>query len=191
MSAHAVFARRADALACPPPCPPLPCPEQVDRSVTPWLLANMHAPWYNSDVNHHNEVRVALYMTRLWLPSPHVWGAAGTGTGSLKSWACVRPWSPSSTSTKWISSSPAMSMPVSPNLRLWHRPCTHKRALRALRGGGVADLDERMFPTYNNRTDPTGSTYINIGDGGNREGEVACACHNTGGRLWVGAAASR
>ncbi|EGD72653.1 hypothetical protein PTSG_04388 [Salpingoeca rosetta] len=29
--------------------------KKVDRSVTPWLFASMHAPWYNSNVFHHNE----------------------------------------------------------------------------------------------------------------------------------------
>jgi len=29
----------------------------VDRAKTPWLIVNMHAPWYNSNQHHHNEVR--------------------------------------------------------------------------------------------------------------------------------------
>lgn len=29
---------------------------------------------------------------------------------------------------------------------------------------------ERMYPTYQNKTDLTATTFINIGDGGNREG---------------------
>eukprot|EP00039_Didymoeca_costata_P023648 m.7800 g.7800 ORF g.7800 m.7800 type:complete len:463 (-) comp3776_c0_seq1:2950-4338(-) len=28
---------------------------KVDRSKTPWLIVNMHAPWYNSNVKHHDE----------------------------------------------------------------------------------------------------------------------------------------
>lgn len=28
----------------------------VDRTVTPWIVAAMHAPWYNSNVKHHDEV---------------------------------------------------------------------------------------------------------------------------------------
>jgi len=29
----------------------------VDRSKTPWLVASMHAPWYNSNVKHHDEIQ--------------------------------------------------------------------------------------------------------------------------------------
>ena len=29
----------------------------VDRTKTPWLVASMHAPWYNSNVKHHNEIQ--------------------------------------------------------------------------------------------------------------------------------------
>lgn len=28
----------------------------VDRSKTPWLIVNMHAPWYNSNQHHHDEM---------------------------------------------------------------------------------------------------------------------------------------
>ena len=28
----------------------------VDRSVTPWLIVMMHAPWYNSNIGHRGEV---------------------------------------------------------------------------------------------------------------------------------------
>jgi hypothetical protein len=30
--------------------------QMVDRRVTPWLFAAMHAPWYNSNTAHHDEV---------------------------------------------------------------------------------------------------------------------------------------
>eukprot|EP01059_Diplonema_ambulator_P023420 TRINITY_DN3890_c0_g3_i1.p1 TRINITY_DN3890_c0_g3~~TRINITY_DN3890_c0_g3_i1.p1 ORF type:complete len:430 (+),score=90.85 TRINITY_DN3890_c0_g3_i1:67-1356(+) len=29
--------------------------KKVDRKVTPWLVVGLHAPWYNSNVNHQNE----------------------------------------------------------------------------------------------------------------------------------------
>lgn len=29
--------------------------KKVDRTQTPWLIVNMHAPWYNSNQHHHNE----------------------------------------------------------------------------------------------------------------------------------------
>eukprot|EP00128_Syssomonas_multiformis_P015426 Colp12_sorted_trinity150504_noHs@28995 len=29
--------------------------QKVDRSVTPWLIAMLHAPWYNSNKAHHDE----------------------------------------------------------------------------------------------------------------------------------------
>jgi hypothetical protein len=30
---------------------------KVDRTVTPWLVASMHAPWYNSNFKHHDEAQ--------------------------------------------------------------------------------------------------------------------------------------
>ena len=27
----------------------------MDRTRTPWLIAGMHAPWYNSNQHHHDE----------------------------------------------------------------------------------------------------------------------------------------
>ena len=29
--------------------------QSVDRSVTPWLVATMHPPWYNSYASHYQE----------------------------------------------------------------------------------------------------------------------------------------
>ena len=31
--------------------------QSVDRSKTPWLFVGTHAPWYNSNTHHHNEVQ--------------------------------------------------------------------------------------------------------------------------------------
>ena len=46
--------------------------QKVDRTLTPWLIAVMHAPWYNSNKAHHNEgeeVRMRAAMERVFYDS--------------------------------------------------------------------------------------------------------------------------
>jgi Calcineurin-like phosphoesterase len=41
----------------------------VDRSVTPWVIAQMHCPWYNSNTAHHDEyqtVEMKKYMEQVF-----------------------------------------------------------------------------------------------------------------------------
>eukprot|EP00043_Microstomoeca_roanoka_P030120 m.24780 g.24780 ORF g.24780 m.24780 type:complete len:455 (+) comp9741_c0_seq1:152-1516(+) len=87
---------------------------KVDRTVTPWLFAAMHAPWYNSNINHHDE-------------------------------------------------------PEETDMRAAMEPLMYKYNVDAIFSGHVHAY-ERMYPVYQNKTDPEASTYLNIGDGGNREG---------------------
>jgi hypothetical protein len=88
--------------------------KRVDRSVTPWLMVNMHAPWYNSDVHHHDE-------------------------------------------------------PEEMGMRAIYEPLFHDAQVDLVFAGHVHAY-ERMFPVYNNKTMAGATTFINIGDGGNREG---------------------
>eukprot|EP00055_Hartaetosiga_balthica_P000109 m.135683 g.135683 ORF g.135683 m.135683 type:complete len:293 (+) comp10138_c0_seq1:561-1439(+) len=87
---------------------------KVDRKVTPWLIANMHAPWYNSDKHHHDE-------------------------------------------------------PEEMFMRQFMEPLMHSNHVDIIFSGHVHAY-ERMYPVYNNKTMAEATTYINIGDGGNREG---------------------
>jgi len=46
--------------------------KSVDRTLTPWVIAVLHAPWYNSNTAHHNEgeeVRMRAAMERLFYTS--------------------------------------------------------------------------------------------------------------------------
>jgi hypothetical protein len=46
--------------------------QKVDRTLTPWLIAVLHAPWYNSNRAHHNEgeeVRMRAAMERIFYSS--------------------------------------------------------------------------------------------------------------------------
>eukprot|EP00049_Salpingoeca_infusionum_P000200 m.38047 g.38047 ORF g.38047 m.38047 type:complete len:458 (-) comp10154_c0_seq1:5283-6656(-) len=88
--------------------------KKVDRSLTPWLICNMHAPWYNSDTYHHNE--------------PEEMGMRASMEHLFKQYDVDLVFS------------------------------------------GHVHAYERMYPVYNNVTTPGATTYINIGDGGNREG---------------------
>jgi hypothetical protein len=88
--------------------------ENIDRRLTPWVVANMHAPWYNSDVHHHDE-------------------------------------------------------PEELDMRAYMEPLFRRYRVDISFAGHVHAY-ERMFPTYQNHTEPGATTYINIGDGGNREG---------------------
>lgn len=89
---------------------------KVDRSVTPWLIANMHAPWYNSNTAHHDE-------------------------------------------------------PQETGMRAAMETLFHQYAVDLVFAGHVHAY-ERMYPVYRNVTAPGATTYINIGDGGNREGRM-------------------
>jgi len=86
--------------------------ESVDRVATPWVIATMHAPWYNSNHNHY-----------------------GDGEKMRKSL----------------------------------EPVLYEHGVDAVIAGHVHAY-ERSHGVYDNEIDPCGPHYINIGDGGNREG---------------------
>ncbi|QDZ23711.1 metallophosphatase [Chloropicon primus] len=88
----------------------------LDRTKTPWVIVNLHAPWYNSNVAHQ---------------------------GEFQSYAIRREWQP--------------------------LLCQHR--VNMMFAGHVHSY-ERVFPTCDNSTVDyhRGITYVNIGDGGNREG---------------------
>ena len=90
--------------------------ESVDRSKTPWLIANLHAPWFNSNRVHQGEPQ-SVEVKKHWLPLL----------------------------------------------------CEHK--VNVMFAGHVHSY-ERILPTCDNSTvnAATGITFVNIGDGGNREG---------------------
>lgn len=88
--------------------------DAIDRGRTPWLIVMFHAPFYNSNFAHHNEMQALIMRDSM----EELLYAAGT------------------------------------DLVL----------------SGHVHAYERMHPTYNNVTNNNGPTYINIGDGGNREG---------------------
>ncbi len=86
--------------------------ESVDRIATPWVVAAMHAPWYNSNHNHY-------------------------GDGE--------------------------------KMRLAMESVLYEHGVDAVIAGHVHAY-ERSHGVYDNKVDPCGPHYINIGDGGNREG---------------------
>ena len=46
--------------------------QNIDRTLTPWVIAVLHAPWYNSNTAHHNEgeeVRMRAAMERIFFNS--------------------------------------------------------------------------------------------------------------------------
>jgi len=86
--------------------------ESIDRTATPWVIASMHAPWYNSNHNHY-----------------------GDGEDMRKSLESV----------------------------------LYEHGVDAVIAGHVHAY-ERSHGVYDNELDPCGPHYINIGDGGNREG---------------------
>mmetsp|Transcript_35078 Transcript_35078/g.105782 ORF Transcript_35078/g.105782 Transcript_35078/m.105782 type:complete len:462 (+) Transcript_35078:31-1416(+) len=86
----------------------------VDRSVTPWVVVSMHAPWYNSNQHHHDEVQEL-------------------------------------------------------GMRLAMEGMLNDHSVDLVLAGHVHAY-ERMYNVKDNVTNPAGPVYINIGDGGNREG---------------------
>ncbi len=86
--------------------------ESVDRISTPWVVAAMHAPWYNSNHNHY-------------------------GDGE--------------------------------DMRTSMESVLYEHGVDAVIAGHVHAY-ERSHGVYDNEIDPCGPHYINIGDGGNREG---------------------
>ena len=86
----------------------------VDRTKTPWIIANMHAPWYKSNIKHHNEIEAV-------------------------------------------------------GMRESLENIFYKFKVNIVFAGHVHAY-ERMNPTCLNHTRAGCPTYINIGDGGNREG---------------------
>ncbi|KAH7624700.1 putative Purple acid phosphatase 22 [Nannochloris sp. 'desiccata'] len=86
--------------------------ESVDRIATPWVIASMHAPWYNSNHNHY-------------------------GDGE--------------------------------EMRISMESVLYEHGVDAVVAGHVHAY-ERSQGVFNNENDPCGPHYINIGDGGNREG---------------------
>jgi hypothetical protein len=90
--------------------------QQIDRAKTPWVIVNMYAPWYNSNVAHQNEFQ-SIEIRKAWQPLL----------------------------------------------------CQHRVNLMFF---GHVHSYERIHPTCDNSTVNAmqGISYINIGDGGNREG---------------------
>lgn len=86
----------------------------VDRKTTPFVVAAMHAPWYNSNVKHHDEKEET--------------GMRAAMEGVLND--------------------------------------NHVDLVLS----GHVHAYERMYNTFNNKTNASGPVYINIGDAGNREG---------------------
>ena len=84
----------------------------VDRSVTPWLIVMMHAPWYNSNIGHRGEAELMRQDMEALLYSYSV------------------------------------------DLVL----------------SGHVHAYERVRPVYDGCLDACGPVYLNLGDGGNREG---------------------
>lgn len=87
---------------------------KVDRTVTPWLVVCMHAPWYNSNVKHHDE-------------------------------------------------------PEETDMRKSMEPLINEYGADLVLAGHVHAY-ERMYNTYDNKTNASGPVFVNIGDAGNREG---------------------
>ena len=86
----------------------------VNRAVTPWLVATFHAPWYNSNMHHHDEAQEV-------------------------------------------------------GMREAMEDLFHRHEVDIVFSGHVHNY-ERMHPVYRRRPTPGAVTYINVGDGGNREG---------------------
>ena len=84
----------------------------VDRSVTPWLIVMMHAPWYNSNIGHRGEAEL---------------------------------------------------------MRLDMEPLLYEHGVDIVLSGHVHAY-ERTHAVYNGCPDECGPVYLNLGDGGNREG---------------------
>ena len=85
---------------------------QFDRAKTPWLVAMMHAPWYNSNKGHIGEAKpMKEHMESLF----------------------------------------------------------YRYGVNLVLNGHVHSY-ERTKQVYQNHTDPCGPVYLNLGDGGNREG---------------------
>ena len=84
----------------------------VDRARTPWVVAGLHAPWYNSNYNHYGE---------------------GEGMRAALEAALARH---------------GVDLVVAGHVHAY----------------------ERSVATYRGRPDPCGPVYVNVGDGGNREG---------------------
>lgn len=84
----------------------------VDRRVTPWIFAVLHAPWYNSNEAHQHE-----------------------------GWP----------------------------MRAAMEDALYRAGVSAVFAGHVHAY-ERVHPVYKGALDPRGPAYINVGDGGNREG---------------------
>lgn len=89
--------------------------KSFDRKKTPWLVAMMHAPWYNSNLGHYGEAKVMM---------EHL------------------------------------------------EDIFFEHGVNLVLAGHVHSF-ERTWPAYRNETNACGPSYINIGDGGNREGPYA------------------
>mmetsp|Transcript_20967 Transcript_20967/g.34970 ORF Transcript_20967/g.34970 Transcript_20967/m.34970 type:complete len:553 (-) Transcript_20967:108-1766(-) len=89
--------------------------KSFDRKKTPWLVAMMHAPWYNSNLGHYGEAKVMMeHLEEIFF----------------------------------------------------------EHGVNLVLAGHVHSF-ERTWPAYRNETNACGPVYINIGDGGNREGPYA------------------
>lgn len=66
--------------------------ESTDRSLTPWLVAMMHCPWYNSNLAHQGE-RQAETAMRAMEPLLYQHKAAVVITGHVHGgWSAMRAW---------------------------------------------------------------------------------------------------
>eukprot|EP00656_Telonema_subtile_P033998 TRINITY_DN38140_c0_g1_i3.p1 TRINITY_DN38140_c0_g1~~TRINITY_DN38140_c0_g1_i3.p1 ORF type:complete len:420 (+),score=80.86 TRINITY_DN38140_c0_g1_i3:117-1376(+) len=91
--------------------------QSVDSSVTPWVVAVFHSPWYNTNHDHQSEFNTVAMRDSM----------------------------------------EALMHTYNVSIAL----CGHVHAY------------ERSRPVYLNQTNTRGTTYFNIGDGGNREGHSA------------------
>jgi hypothetical protein len=119
----------------------------IDRGVTPWVLVNTHAPWYNSNTAHQGDGEAQRQALEKMLYDAGVDLVMSGHVRVDKSWGA---WPP-----RW----PPLRLPLPPRAPLLHThtPCQ-------------VHAYERHHRVYNNKRDSSGPVYIGIGDGGNREG---------------------
>ena len=118
--------------------------DSIDRTTTPWVFVNTHAPWYNTNSAHQGDgeaQRKAL--------EPLLYGAGvdAVFTGHVHACKFRRKSTPRTKKARPKKQTPNPNPATPINL-----------------------TDERNHRAYNNARDPKGPVYITIGDGGNREG---------------------
>ena len=118
----------------------------IDRTATPWIFVNTHAPWYSTNTAHQGDgekQRQALE------PMLHAAGVDAVFAG------CVP--------LRARQFSGLLLLPLTFNSPLH----THQRYPRFSLIRHVHST-ERNHRAYNKARDPTGALFINVGDGGNR-----------------------